>query len=295
MNRRALLVLSLAAFAGLHGGCLCSDIPDLSAHFDSGANAVDASNQDGGPSDAGPADAGPADSGAPDAGLVCVPDAGSLPPVLAYWALNEGAGNAVQDLTGNGNVGLFSDGGDRPIWGQGEYCGGLTFTGDGGLVDFGQGNNNAFKITGSLTVSAWFNYGFISQVGDMPIVSKRGSPRGWELYVEGQDGTVVFDVAYDGGGAYVAAGAWTPAAGVWHHAVGVYDAQQRRVRVYLDGDAGDDLDFDAGEQFDNGESVHLGAGAICTSGPCTRTFNGAIDEVRIWNVALPAAQVQQIP
>jgi hypothetical protein len=317
MTRRRTLLLAVPCF---WSGCLCSQIPNLSVNFgldggiDAGASVdagsgdggedagarIDAGSRDGGGDGGQHQDAGSGDGG--DAGgAVCLPDAGPLPPPIAYWALNEGSGVTVGDSSGNGNSGtlltFLADGGDLPMWtAQGRYCGGLFLNGQGGYVDFGFGTGDDLKITGSMTVSAWYRYESLpASMSDMPILSKRGVPdRGWELYLDGSDGSVVFDVAIDAVN-YVRQYGAASSAQAWHHLIGVYDAPNLALFVYLDGISYGPTVMDAGVQHDSQWPVHMGVAGSCPTQPCTQLFNGTIDEVRVWNVALTPIQVASIP
>jgi hypothetical protein len=152
------------------------------------------------------------------------------------------------------------------------------------------------SLSGSLTLSLWYAYDALPpDMQDMPILSKRGGfPRGWELYLDGQDGSAVFDVAQDAG-SYLRQYGDATAAHTWHHLVGVFDADGGALWLYQDGTPHGPTLTGLDGQYDSPWTVHLGLAGSCVAAPCTRNFNGSVDEVRVWNVALTAAQVQQVP
>jgi hypothetical protein len=223
---------------------------------------------------------------------------GSPPPppgLVADWKLNEGSGNTAHDSSGHGNTGTLVAG---PTWVSGRNGQpALSFNGSteqyvdvGDLADL--------QLTGSMTVSAWFEARAFSTTADMPIVSKRGySPnRGWQLYTDGNN--VAFDVAVDGS-TYVARYASPNLnTGTWYHVVGVFDAPAKTLDIYCNGQLVDGTLWSPSSaaipssQFNSGLHVNLGRSAGANPG---QLFDGEVGEVRIYNEALTAAEVQAIP
>ncbi len=67
--------------------------------------------------------------------------------LIGCWLMNEGGGNIVNDLSGNGNGGtILSD----TTWSSGPYGSNLLFDGSGGGVNCG--NNSSLNITGDMTI-----------------------------------------------------------------------------------------------------------------------------------------------
>ena len=56
-----------------------------------------------------------------------------LCPSSGLWLMNEGTGNIVQDLSGNGNVGTLAGG---PVWEGGKFGSAIKFDGSDDVLDF---------------------------------------------------------------------------------------------------------------------------------------------------------------
>jgi hypothetical protein len=78
-----------------------------------------------------------------------------------------------------------------------------------------------------------------------------------------------------------------PATFTWVHLVGVFDAAENQLRLYvngqLQGTANDSTPFAAGGK------LAIGRGQF--GGKHVDWFNGAADQIEVWNVALTSAQV----
>jgi hypothetical protein len=90
----------------------------------------------------------------------------------------------------------------------------------------------------------------------------------------------------------VAYGGPTPAVGTWYHLVGVYDLRAKQTRLYVSGalaatGAGPDSPWNA-----TGPLL-LGA-ASTTAGTRISRLDGAIDDVVVWQGALPEHVMSQI-
>ena len=80
--------------------------------------------------------------------------------------------------------------------------------------------------------------------------------------------------------------------GVWHHLVGTFDKGQ--LHLYVDGVLQAFAKFEAGPHFPD-ESVYIGKEfRLPTTGNDYRYYTGSLDDVRIYNRALPAEQVKTL-
>jgi len=64
--------------------------------------------------------------------------------LIGYWLMNEGAGNIVNDLSGNGSMGIITAGATAPTWVAGKYGSALNF--DGG-DNINCGNNSSLNLS----------------------------------------------------------------------------------------------------------------------------------------------------
>jgi hypothetical protein len=97
-------------------------------------------------------------------------------------------------------------------------------------------------------------------------------------------GAVTFTVAA-GGTSHQAAAAAAGLAGGWHHVAGTFDGG--RITVYIDGNPA------ATAAAAGAVSAAAGANLMIAAGPfgATAPFAGAVDEVRVYSRALPAAEI----
>lgn len=202
---------------------------------------------------------------------------------VAHWRFDEGAGTDAADSSGNGNAGKLQGG---VSWVAGKRLGAVQFDGSTGVVRVA---SSASLEPANVSVSAW--------------IKRNGSP-GLFRHIVGKGALACEAASYglytgpDGGlSFYVSDGInWTRSAdagmaawdGQWHHVAGTFDGQA--LRLFLDG-------------------VQVGS-AVARTTPITYTlqdpndlllgdyagcgghaYDGALDEAKIWNRALSAAEV----
>ena len=247
-----------------------------------------------------------------DSTLVVSPSASNL---SHWWNLNEGGSSqAVVDsgtLTNNGTLGSTAgvDAAD-PTWTTGHVGGaGLSFDGAG---DYVATSSTELKSADSFTLSAWFQTntttgahhilwqgypggnGYGSGGSTTSATSEMSLSIGsWNA---SYDNRIVFSLGYDvpDNGAdcifIASASPFTDTSG-WHHvAVTVSDlgGGVLSASLYVDGKL---EGTDTGSQNDRSvwDAMRIGA-----SGDGSRSFNGQIDEVRVYETPLSGAQVQAL-
>ena len=182
----------------------------------------------------------------------------------------------MSDVSGNGHTGAISG----ASWtAQGRYGGALSFNGSSNLVTVGA--SPLLNLTSGMTLEAWINPTAAS--GTRDVLIKEGTNVDlYNLYARNWRGRPESNV-YAGGANRVAEGATLPT-NTWSHLAGTYDGTTLRLYV-------------------NGVQVASAAysGTIGTSSGPLRIggnslwgeyFQGAIDEVRIYNRALTALEIQ---
>ncbi|MEK7397049.1 MAG: LamG domain-containing protein, partial [Candidatus Poribacteria bacterium] len=206
--------------------------------------------------------------------------------LVAAWSFDEGAGDTVKDVSGNGHNGTISG----AKWIDGKLGKALDFNGDGDQVLVP--HDNTLNIKGELTVEAWV------------------FPKGWNpdlnaVAQKWEDGTnrrqYQLDVYTERNWWYVsdAGSNWPRAEGKiavalnqWTHLAGTYDG--KTLRSYTNGK------FDVELAQANGifaSDIPLVIGGYGPKTPkCTyaqnRHFKGIIDEVRIWNKVLTEDEIK---
>jgi hypothetical protein len=167
------------------------------------------------------------------------------------------------------------------------YGNALSFDGSSSYVDLG--NPTLLQITGSTTWSAWVK-ATANPADDGQIIAKSNSSTGWQLKTSTGTGPQTFGVT-------VSASSNSRAQrysntvrllNVWYHVAGVYNATTRTLNIYVNGvlDNGVLTGTVPASQANSSAGVNIGR----RSGGYY--FNGVIDEVRIYNRALSAAEIQ---
>ncbi|MBX3228313.1 MAG: LamG domain-containing protein [Labilithrix sp.] len=209
--------------------------------------------------------------------------------LVGYYPLNDGAGTVVRDCSGRGNDGtVISSHGQ--MWTNGMFGGAFATTASAGCIDLGKPADLLLEGT-SFTVSAWGRAdAFGTSTISYYLVGRTVFPdsAGWRLGTDPGNtwSTKLSDTTR---GLLFLESAGQQSTGVWTHVVAVYasagNGTNGAVTLYVNGAAVDSSPFSAVKP-DNGASLRIGC-----RGDNQGYFRGAIDEVRIYNRALSAADV----
>lgn len=204
----------------------------------------------------------------------------------AHWTFDEPGGGraAALDSSGHGLNGTFRG---NPLRVPGMLGGAVKLDGSSDYIDFG--HSTAFRLEGSMTITAWISstsYPF----DDAPIVSSHDGV-GYQLDTTVDKGprTIGFKLGDECGRLMARYGKTTLALNTWYHVAGVYDSGARTVDVYLNGE----LDNGAlqgsgfGGQRSSRQAVYVGKRANVRG----HDFAGAIDDVQIYSRALTKADI----
>ncbi|MHC4437530.1 MAG: LamG domain-containing protein [Planctomycetota bacterium] len=195
-------------------------------------------------------------------------------------------GNA-DDMSGNGNNGIVYNAvltEDR----NGNPDSAYQFNGVDSYIDFGTSD---LGLAGGdeITFSAWIK-------PDQPtaynshVLSSEPYYRPYMLKTRGRSSAVSAQCAVRtvGGGSYIGGDTGGIIVGNWYHIACTYDGAS--VSIYVDGGLQNSVSLSG---LLNIRSQHILAGANPTSPP-SGFFNGAIDDIRIWNRSLSASEVQAL-
>ena len=193
----------------------------------------------------------------------------------------EDQNNPTADRSGFGNHGILYG---NTHFVANDVLGGyaLIFDGVDDYVDCG--NNPSLNITDAITIEAWVkgksDHGKIVEKGKGGYADGDYSLQGsaFKLYVD--------NLGYPGG--YMSLG-YSYAEDVWNHVAATYDGTY--MRVYVNG--AEKANRNIGSHTIDTSGLYLGIGRKVTNPPNWYPFNGTIDDVRIYNHALSAAQIQQ--
>jgi hypothetical protein len=202
----------------------------------------------------------------------------NLPPTIGYWPFNDQGTVETADASGNGNVGTV--------------VGGLTYgpgqTGQAG--DFAaqfNGTDAAVTTTSPLlsnreayTMSGWVNF-----------TEPQAARTGWfgqnDAVEFGMISATAIELWHPTGGAIGAA--FGPSSNGWAHIAVVADATGRR--IYINGALAASGSVGT-PTADNTSTFNIGgAGVQDASG---NFFNGQIDDVAIWDTALPLTFIERL-
>ncbi|MEZ4987416.1 MAG: LamG-like jellyroll fold domain-containing protein [Saprospiraceae bacterium] len=148
-------------------------------------------------------------------------------------------------------------------------------------------DHNDFDFTGSFTLEAWVNISHHRGAEhEGTIVGKEGSSSnsGYVLRT-GNNGDLRFVIFNNGGNGIFVPGA-LPNTNQWYHVAGVYDATSQVSRLYVDGV---EVGSKTNVPLPAANSQYLGIGNL--EWYPDRGFDGFIDEVRVWNVARTAGEI----
>jgi len=203
-------------------------------------------------------------------------DTGSL---LGWWKMDEGSGEITADSSGNEHHGTLMG---NVSWANGVTGYALLFDEQGDYVDIGTGPD--FEIRNQITLSAWIMVDNFEREFQ-GIVTKGNTS--WRL----QRGYGKPAIEFACTGLNVPGSMFSNIIGdievddnQWHHVAGTYDGQQ--ICLYIDGKV-DVCSKASGRIHIDNHPVYIGENAEQPG----RSWNGLIDDVRIYNYGLTSEEV----
>jgi hypothetical protein len=199
------------------------------------------------------------------------------PGLVGWWRFDEGSGTVAGDNSGNGNNGAIYG----ATWVAGKYGDALSFNGINNSVIVPQ--NSILSAPARLTVEAWFDPSTLAP-SVQQIVGKQVFYNEYRLILTGN---AIVGQIYDASHEYTvssASGGVFAQTGVWQHAALTYDGAN--LRLYVNGILVNTLAV-AITINPNTSPLYIGI-----NGGVNFPFSGIIDEVRIYNRALSAAEIQ---
>ncbi len=200
--------------------------------------------------------------------------------LVGYWLLNEGSGNKVFDLSGNGNTG--TRGGTGIIWASGKFGRAQQFNGADDNITLGN-NKFDFLASNSYTISVWVNADFLPTDTDYDRIIDLEGRIG---YIQAISSTWVFGI-YNGAALKEVSSATNYATGQWVHIVGVYDKGADTVTIAIDGI----IRATTGTVGTPDNSQDRNCLIGCAYDASLRFFDGLIDHAMIFNRALSASEI----
>jgi hypothetical protein len=197
--------------------------------------------------------------------------------LVAAYGFNEGSGTTTADASGNANTGTTSN----TTWtSSGKYGSALSFNGTNSWVTVADANS--LDLTSALTLEAWGRPSSLSGWRAV-LVKEQPSELCYSLYANSDTAAPVGDL-YIGGAEQILHGTSAVPLNTWTHLALTYDGAT--MRLYVNG-------TQVSSQARTG-NVATSANALRIGGDSVwgEYFNGLIDEVRVYNRALSASEIQ---
>ena len=200
----------------------------------------------------------------------------SAPGLVAAYAFDENTGVTVGDASGNSNTGTVTE----AAWVPGRFGSALSFDGVNDRVFVN--SSTSLNLSTGMTLEAW--------------VQPTAAQSGWRTIVQREPDAYFLNGSNDsgalrpsGGGNFAGSTTWTSATtplvvGTWTHLALTYNGSL--VQLYVNGVA------TASTPASGGVLATTSPLWIGGNNPYGEYFKGLIDEVRIYNRALSAAEVQ---
>ncbi len=212
--------------------------------------------------------------------------------LVGYWTFDEGVGNSASDHSGNGNNGTLTAGTTLPTWVPGRHDKALNFDGNGGYVS--TPSSAPLNLNASMSAGAWVKLSDVTNY--RMIISKEstaGPPWPYRLYVAQTSGQVVYDFTVSS----VQKNVTTTLAindNKWHYVLAVRDDSAKTMTIYIDGAVRTSGSY-TGTPDTGAQNARIGISPYTGQGAGgSYPFLGSIDDVRIYNRALSAAEVSNL-
>src|SRR5690554_2362541 len=205
-------------------------------------------------------------------------------PLVGHWKMDEGGGSLLIDASQYGNNAPLTGGAS---WVSGVLGQAARFNGVSQYASVA--DNASLDITGAITVAGWIKP---EAVGTQYLVKKaqQHETNGYELSLAGS-GYVFFRFNQFSSGDAYRVNSTTPYptnGNTWMHVAATYDGQS--LRMYINGTLNGSLSLPSSPAIAvNGLPLTIGAEAGGYRG-----LQGAMDDVRIYNTALSAAEILEL-
>jgi hypothetical protein len=203
--------------------------------------------------------------------------------LIAHWAMDEGEGKVLRDLSGNGHDGTI----EGAIWRSGVRNSGLAFR-----TRYAHVKLDSIALPERFSIAVWGRVDEKAGRGQ-PVLSNtpdEGSSEGFRLAINVTKEGEPRAVFYSSDGNEVAKATSPPgllATAKWHHVVAVVDRVQGQATLYVDG-AKAGFATPIVKSFRSTGPLRIGQIGQGQSGPPDRS----IDELRIYDRLLSLSEIQ---
>jgi hypothetical protein len=199
--------------------------------------------------------------------------------LVAAYSMDQGSGTSLADVSGTGNTGAISG----ATWSAGgKFGSALSFNGSGNIVTVADAAS--LDLTTGMTLEAWVQPSALGNAWRTVLFKETGGGMVYDLYANGtatvNRPTAEINIAGD----KTVAGTAALATGAWTHLAATYDGAN--LRLYVNGTL-------VGTKAQTGAiATSTGALRIGSNTVYSEHYAGLIDEVRIYNRALSASEIQ---
>ncbi len=202
---------------------------------------------------------------------------GPVPGLVAAFGFDEGQGTVAADASGRNNTGTVTG----AVWAAGRFGNALSFDGVNDLVTVA--DSASLDLSSGMTLEAWVNPRVLSQFVSV-IMKERPNQLGYTIYANTDTNYPSVEIATGTGTNFDTRGVAQLPMNTWTHLAGTFDGIT--LRLYVNGVLVSSRVV--------GGSIVQSSGAVRIGGNLIwgEYFNGLIDEVRIYNRALSAQDIQ---
>jgi len=213
--------------------------------------------------------------------MIAVPSYAFKDNIVAAWTFEEGSGNVIHDVSGNGNDGELVGGAK---WGDGKFSKALDFDGSSNYIEVPFDESMRVLNQGDFTIAAWFKVDVVPQ---KHVIFQQGDGGGtgrtW-LFTHQDAGEIR---SFLGNG--TTASGINAEAGQWYHTAVVVTegGGTDTVQLYVDGEL-------AGAPFLAGMEDSEGIFFIGCHKNITDLTDGIIDDLVLINKALDKPEIEKL-
>ncbi|MCL5733373.1 MAG: LamG domain-containing protein, partial [Patescibacteria group bacterium] len=232
--------------------------------------------------------------------------------MVGYWPMNEGSGLTINDESGNGNNGTTTVGAGSGIAWESSGCinSSCPYFNDGtnygySLIPDTAGTSTLNIGSSGLTIGGWFYIvassargGIGKEPGDTTACASYGS--GYSLVYNNDARGFIFKITTNSGHYYLINWGQAPSLNKWYYVNGVYNSSSGNLSMYVNGV------LQTITQLNQCTSGGMVGGTVSSTQPFylgvlsdayytqTFTINGYLNNIRVYNRALSAPQIQAI-
>ncbi|MBI4159564.1 LamG domain-containing protein [Candidatus Wolfebacteria bacterium] len=206
--------------------------------------------------------------------------------LVGYWSMNEGTSTYAGDSSGNRNTGVFPGGTSNPTWVDGKRGKALRFDGSNDSVNMGDPPSEVLDFgTNSFSYGGWIYNTKLTSSDGIPVGKYNGGyGPGYDIELRTNKMTVL---VYDGTIYKGISLTTSPPLDRWVHFFAVVDRTTNYIKGYKDGVFIGQTDISTLGSVSSGNSFRL-------NGYAASAWGGLIDDVRIYNRALSASEIQAL-